>query len=1734
MASAGAFQTTLSGAGTNGLIVKFNTTTNARTWGTYINPVSGNSLTLTCGQVDNGGNIYFGGYTAGVVPACITAGVYDPSYNGGANDFYLGKLASTGASLTAGTYFGGSGNEVNLMGLNIDDFGKVYTFGYTTSNSPSLTTTSNPLQATNLGGQDAVFLKISSDFVTLEYLSYWGGSDDETDPIGFDGIKFSECKAYTAMTTESRNAPMTRNGFQITKTSATTIFEPAVTVWANPPDVNVDTITGDENVCFGSLPLLDINGSPSSYILSDISRNGVVTPHPTMGVLTYTWSKSIDSINFILIPGATGQNLTTTEIGVLTQTTYFKRNIGSDFCKGGTIVAKKVITIPIPDGVELNGGVICRNGTISLSATGESGATFNWTGPNAFSAVGATQTVSNAQVVNAGNYLVTETVSGCTSLPDTVPVSIINCPPDAVDDNYFVNEDQVLSDDVTTNDTDPNGDILTITLVNGGTAVANGTLVLNTNGTFTYTPNPNFYGIVSFIYSACDNGVPLPVLCDTAIVNITVNPVNDVPTAEADNATVNEDDTNVSIPVLVNDTFGGDGPSTGTITITTPPANGTASVDDNGTPNDPTDDEIVYTPNPNYNGADAIIYEICDANGDCDTAIVNITVNPVNDLPTAEADNATVNEDDTNVSIPVLVNDTFGGDGPSTGTITITTPPANGTASVDDNGTPNDPTDDEIVYTPNPNYNGADAIIYEICDANGDCDTAIVNITVNPVNDLPTAEADNATVNEDDTNVSIPVLVNDTFGGDGPSTGTITITTPPANGTASVDDNGTPNDPTDDEIVYTPNPNYNGADAIIYEICDANGDCDTAIVNITVAPVNDVPLAEADNATVNEDDTNVSIPVLVNDTFGGDGPSTGTITITTPPTNGTASVDDNGTPNDPTDDEIVYTPNPDYNGADAIIYEICDANGDCDTAIVNITVAPVNDVPLAEADNATVNEDDTNVSIPVLVNDTFGGDGPSTGTITITTPPANGTASVDDNGTPNDPTDDEIVYTPNPNYNGADAIIYEICDANGDCDTAIVNITVAPVNDVPLAEADNATVNEDDTNVSIPVLVNDTFGGDGPSTGTITITTPPTNGTASVDDNGTPNDPTDDEIVYTPNPNYNGADAIIYEICDANGDCDTAIVNITVAPVNDVPLAEADNATVNEDDTNVSIPVLVNDTFGGDGPSTGTITITTPPTNGTASVDDNGTPTDPTDDEIVYTPNPNYNGPDAIIYEICDANGDCDTAIVNITVAPVNDVPLAEADNATVNEDDTNVSIPVLVNDTFGGDGPSTGTITITTPPTNGTASVDDNGTPTDPTDDEIVYTPNPNYNGADAIIYEICDANGDCDTAIVNITVAPVNDVPLAEADNATVNEDDTNVSIPVLVNDTFGGDGPSTGTITITTPPANGTASVDDNGTPNDPTDDEIVYTPNPNYNGADAIIYEICDANGDCDTAIVNITVAPVNDVPLAEADNATVNEDDTNVSIPVLVNDTFGGDGPSTGTITITTPPTNGTASVDDNGTPNDPTDDEIVYTPNPNYNGADAIIYEICDANGDCDTAIVNITVAPVNDVPLAEADNATVNEDDTNVSIPVLVNDTFGGDGPSTGTITITTPPTNGTASVDDNGTPNDPTDDEIVYTPNPNYNGADAIIYEICDANGDCDTAIVNITVAPVNDVPLAEADNATVNEDDTNVSIPVLVNDTFGGDGPSTGTITITTPPANGTASVDDNGTPTDPNGR
>jgi hypothetical protein len=744
---------------------------------------------------------------------------------------------------------------------------------------------------------------------------------------------------------------------------------------------------------------------------------------------------------------------------------------------------------------------------------------------------------------------------------------------------------------------------------------------------------------------------------------------------------------------------------------------------------------------------------------------------------------------------------------------------------------------------------------------------------------------------------------------------------------------------------------------------DETNNEDSVVVN-----VDNEPSAVDDTATVNVNSGATSIDVTDNDDFGADGPSSGTITLPsgTSANGGTLTVNDNGTPNDPTDDEVNYTPATNFSGTDTFEYTIEDVDGDTSTATVTVTVESI---PTAVDDTATVDEDSGTTSIDVTNNDDFGDDGPNVGTITLpgATSANGGTLTVNDNGTPNDPTDDEINYTPATDFNGTDTFDYTIEDSDGDTSTATVTVTVNSVNDLPTAVDDTATVDEDSGTTSIDVTDNDDFGGDGASVGTITLpsATSANGGTLTVNDNGTPNDPTDDEVNYTPATNFNGTDTFDYTIEDSNGDTSTATVTVTVNSVNDLPTAVNDTATVNENSGATSIDVTDNDDFGGDGPSVGTITLpsATSANGGTLTVNDNGTPNDPTDDEVNYTPATDFSGTDTFDYTIEDANGDTSTATVTVTV---NALPTAVDDTATVDENSGATSIDITDNDDFGGDGPSTGTISLpsATSANGGTLTVNDNGTPTDPTDDEVNYTPATNFNGTDTFDYTIEDANGDTSTATVTVTV---NAIPTAVDDTATVNEDSGTTSIDVTDNDDFGDDGPSVGAITLSSATfANGgTLTVNDNGTPNDPTDDEVNYTPATDFNGTDTFDYTIEDADGDTSTATVTVTVNAVNDLPAAIDDTVDVNPNNGVTSINVTENDDFGGDGPSVGTITLpsATSANGGTLAVNDNGTPNDPTDDRINYTPSNGFTGTDTFSYTIEDANGDTSTATVTATVA---------------------------------------------------------------------------------------------------------------------------------------------------------------------------
>ncbi|MDA1052496.1 MAG: tandem-95 repeat protein [Planctomycetota bacterium] len=415
-------------------------------------------------------------------------------------------------------------------------------------------------------------------------------------------------------------------------------------------------------------------------------------------------------------------------------------------------------------------------------------------------------------------------------------------------------------------------------------------------------------------------------------------------------------------------------------------------------------------------------------------------------------------------------------------------------------------------------------------------------------------------------------------------------------------------------------------------------------------------------------------------------------------------------------------------------------------------------------------------------------------------------------------------------------------------------------------------------------------------------------------------------------------------------------------------------------------------------------------------------------------------------------------SLIDITLPPKPNQPPVANDDSAMTDEDTAVFINVSANDT---DAESNSlSYSITAPPTNGTAVVQPGGF--------IKYMPNPNFNGTDTFQYKADDGAGPSNEALVTILVKPVNDAPGARGDSATTNED-TPVSISVLGNDTdFDGDTLFINAITMS--PANGKAFIN--------VDNTITYTPNPNFNGTDFFQYQNWDGTLVSPTAVVVITVNPVNDPPVANNDAVTTDED-TAIFINVMANDQDV-DGDQL-TIIITAPPQNGTAVVVQSGI-----GDVVKYTPPPNFNGSASFKYRVNDGTVNSAEASVTITVNPVNDAPVAKSDSATTDQN-TPVVIDVLANDTdLEGD-----PLEIILGPTgNGTTMLLDNGTPADPTDDKLKFTPAPGFSGIATISYQVEDGNLPSNQALVTITVNPAVPDPLPpEADAGgpyTVNEGD------------------------------------------------
>ncbi|WP_339666328.1 gliding motility-associated C-terminal domain-containing protein [Maribacter arcticus] len=206
-------------------------------------------------------------------------------------------------------------------------------------------------------------------------------------------------------------------------------------------------------------------------------------------------------------------------------------------------------------------------------------------------------------------------------------------------------------------------------------------------------------------------------------------------------------------------------------------------------------------------------------------------------------------------------------------------------------------------------------------------------------------------------------------------------------------------------------------------------------------------------------------------------------------------------------------------------------------SLPNFTVVCLPEAADLEDDLVTTDEE-VPVIIDIYANDT---DLPNIGVLT-TTDPLNGTVTIDDGGTPNNPLDDIVTYTPDLDFNGTDSFDYTICNSYGNCSTATVTIAVLPIVDT---NDDSIAIDVNEIRAIDTWQINDN---DLPAIGTFSVTQP-TNGSVTVDDNGTPNNPSDDIPTYFPNNNYIGTDAFDYTVCDAIGNCSTSTITILINPL---------------------------------------------------------------------------------------------------------------------------------------------------------------------------------------------------------------------------------------------------------------------------------------------------------------------------------------------------------------------------------------------------------------------------------------------------------------------------------------------------------------------------------------------------------------------------------------------------------
>ena len=1303
-----------------------------------------------------------------------------------------------------------------------------------------------------------------------------------------------------------------------------------------------------------------VGGTTSNVLENDI-YNGITNLVGNASI-TLTWNTVPAAIQTnangtISVPAGTPS-------GVYTLTYTICENLNNDNCSTATVTVAVGVslivaeddnddTFKIPNGA--NGGTtssVLANDTLNgVTPPNTTSITLTWTNVPTGIQTHTDGTISVPAGTPAGTYTVSyricERLNGSNCSSATVTVVVGQATLTAVDNTFTVTNTTTTTTDSVLNNDSYNGTTglvgnasVTLTWLNVPAGIQT-----NTNGSLTI-PAGTASGTYAVTYRLCENlnssncSVATATIVVKGIATPTVTPTI---TANADTYTHTVSGTTYTTTsnVLTNDKVGGVTATIASVTIhTSTPTTDKPYID--------AQTGLVVIPSGTPTGTHTITYYICDkVNTTLCSSPTVVTITMVGSVTTptitANADSYTHTVSGTTYTTTsnVLTNDKVGGVTATIASVTIhTSTPTTDKPYID--------AQTGLVVIPSGTPTGTHTITYYICDKVNTtlCSSpTVVTITVVATVATPTIEVTGDTythtVSGTTYTTTSNVLTNDKVGGVTATIASVTIhTSTPTTNKPYID--------AQTGLVVIPSGTPTGTHTITYHICDkVNTSLCSSPTVVTITMVGSVTTptitANADSYTHTISGTTYTTTsnVLTNDKVGGVTATIASVTIhTSSPTTDKPYID--------AQTGLVVIPSGTPTGTHTITYHICDkvnTNLCSSPTVVTITMVGSVTTPTitANADSYTHTISGTTYTTTsnVLTNDKVGGVTATIASVTIhTSTPTTDKPYID--------AQTGLVVIPSGTPTGTHTITYYICDkVNTSLCSSPTVVTITVVGSVTTPTAVTIEANGDEFNYYAVatqttlvgnVLTNDKLNGAlNPSVRSVTITTP------SVSNPRAPYiHPATGDVTVPPHTPA-GVYELPYTICALASptECSTATAVVRISTI------EAHNDGQHQLGTTaggIISSVLTNDKLNGQRPAAGEVNINWIPSSLSGFTFNN----DGTIDVAAGTPVGTY----TIGYTLCaTATPTLCSERAEVVVAVTAAVPvppfsiMAVYDGPHYIDQGTATTVAsVLANDTLDADPATTGNVSLTWNISSPVGiSLNADGT---------VAVANTTAAGVYKVPYTICAKNGTlCATTDIEIVVIAPTVTPTIEVNGETFTYTGSPVVGNVLTNEKLNGvPNPSVRSVTISImPPLPGV---------NEPylnpeTGDVIV--PPATVPGAYTVTYRVCTtaAPVSCDTASVRVVVPASASTPTAApvaADDRATTIRNTPVTIAVLANDT-----PNGATLpNITTTPLNGTAIVNADGS--------IEYRPSTNFVGTDRIVYELCDAFGQCASAVVTIEV----------------------------------------------------------------------------------------------------------------------------------------------------------------------------